>query len=70
MQKYLITEEEVKEILEFLNQRKTLEIKKFFKELNLYENQAIKDLKYLLRNKGKSSILESDIKEIIDKNDN
>jgi len=70
MQKYLITEEEIKEILEFLNQHKTLEVKRFFKELKTYENPTIKDLKNLLRNKGRSSILEGDIKEIINKNDN
>ena len=36
---------------------------------NLEDIKVIKDLKDLLRNKGKSSILESDIKEIIDKNE-
>ena len=36
---------------------------------NLEDIKIIKDLKNLLRNKGKSSILESDIKEIIDKNE-
>ena len=36
---------------------------------NLEDIKVIKDLKDLLRNKGKSSILESDINEIINKNE-
>jgi len=34
---------------------------------NLEENKALEDLKRLLRNKGKSSVLEKDIEEIIER---
>jgi hypothetical protein len=67
MQEYLIKEEQIKNILEFLTQHKTFLIRKLLRELKPYENPAIEELKRLLRNKGKSSILESDIQEIIEK---
>lgn len=65
MQEYLINEDDVKDILEFLNNHKTLDIKKFFKELKPYENPLVEQLRRFLINKGKSSILHKEIQEII-----
>lgn len=66
MQEYLIKEDDIKEILELLNQHKNLDVRKFFKELKPYENPLIEELRRFLMNKGRSSILVSEIQEIID----
>lgn len=66
MQEYLIKEEDIKDILESLSQHKNLEVRKFFKELKPYENPLIEELRRFLMNKGRSSILNSEIQEIID----
>jgi len=63
-----ISEQIINEIkILLLNRNNHKEIKEILD--NLEDIKVIKDLKDLLRNKGKSSILESDIKEIIDKNE-
>lgn len=66
MQEYLINEDNIKDILDFLNQHKTIEIRKFFKELKPYENPLVEELRRFLMNKGRSTILVSEIQEIID----
>lgn len=66
MQEYLINEDDIKDILEFLSQHKNLEVRKFFKELKPYENPMIEELRRFLMNKGKSTILHKEIQEIID----
>jgi len=63
-----ISKETINEIkILLLNRNNHKEIKVILEDLE--DIKIIKDLKNLLRNKGKSSILESDIKEIIDKNE-
>ena len=63
-----ISKETINEIkILLLNRNNHKEIKVILEDLE--DIKIIKDLKDLLRNKGKSSILESDIKEIIDKNE-
>ena len=67
MAEYLIKEDEIKEILKLINEHKSLQIKKFFKKLKPYENPMIDELRRFLMNKGRSTILNSEIQEIIDK---
>lgn len=50
-----------------LRERRNILANKLLDELIELENPAVEDLKRLLRNKGKSSILEKDIEEIIKK---
>ena len=66
MQEYLIKEEDIKDILELLSQHKNLDVRKFFKELKPYENPLIEELRRFLMNKGRSTILNSEIQEILD----
>ena len=61
----IINKEQIEEIKSLLLARKTLDARKILD--NLQENKVIDDLKRLLRNKGKSSILENDIIDIINK---
>ena len=61
----IINKEQIEEIKSLLLARKTLDARKILD--NLQENKVIDDLKRLLRNKGKSSILENDIIDIINR---
>lgn len=70
MQEYLINEDNIKDILEFLNQHKNLEVRKFFKELKPYENPLIEELRRFIMNKGKSTISQKEIWDIIDNHGN
>jgi len=67
MQKYLITADEINDISDFLEKEKTLEIKKILRGLERYSNPIIKELRSFIINKGRSTILKSEIQEIIDR---
>lgn len=63
-----ITNEQIEKINEFLNERKTWLIKKVLKDLPDSKSELIiNDLNNMIRNKGRSSIIESDIQDIIEK---
>lgn len=65
MEKYLITEEEVTELKNLLNSHKTIKVKVKLRKLKPYEDKLRNELEKYLRNKGRTSILEADIREIL-----
>ncbi len=62
---YTLSKEQVNTIKKLLNERKSFQIKTILKDLEVYQNPIINKLERFLRNKGKSTILHSEIREII-----
>lgn len=70
MKKYLITEEDKGELIDFLKTHNSHKAIKILNELEEYNNPLKEKLRKFLRNKGRSTILHSEINGLLDEEDN
>ncbi len=62
-----ITEEQIIEIINLLNQRKNIQVKKILNELEEFtEDNLREELRKFLMNKGKSTIFTSELWNLLD----
>jgi len=65
--KYIITDEQIEKIKNLINQRNLIKARTILDDLEIYKNPLKEELRKFLMNKGKSTILKSEIYEILDK---